>query len=377
MASYGKTKDVLGPMAQLTFGSFSGIYVRSSTFHSSGWIQKPRTVVPNAYSSLYAEIPLPPLSNAGADNSVALQLMGRGGHFDADWLNAYNKAYIRFVADVHQVRANLALTLVDYEKSWVLIGSTISTVLHAASDLRSGRFPSFLARLGVLPRSRHRGCLKSGEGYRLTDGTFVTMSNMWLSYSFGWVPLFQDVYNACQVLGNNPPGSRCKGHGSAQFQSVYYADDVWYRQTVVGRVGVSIEAVIRITSPNELLLEQLGLANPAYVLWDAVPFSFIADWFLPVGRFLQSWTDFFGLQLIDPICSELWFSTDTGQPNPIYPSMAGYTRSSLGRRMDRYLEFPQFRFNPFLQAKFGFDIWKTSISLALLCQKFSSKLRSF
>jgi hypothetical protein len=42
------------------------------------------------------------------------------------------------------------------------------------------------------------------------------------------------------------------------------------------------------------LLSQLGLANPAAVAWELVPFSFVVDWFTDAGTFINSFTDFLG-----------------------------------------------------------------------------------
>ena len=52
-----------------------------------------------------------------------------------------------------------------------------------------------------------------------------------------------------------------------------------------------------ISSPNSLKANQLGLVNPASVAWELIPFSFLVDWFLPVGKFLESYTDTVGMQL--------------------------------------------------------------------------------
>lgn len=39
------------------------------------------------------------------------------------------------------------------------------------------------------------------------------------------------------------------------------------------------------TSPSLSTAQQLGLTNPAQLAWELVPFSFVVDWFIPVGDF--------------------------------------------------------------------------------------------
>jgi len=46
-----------------------------------------------------------------------------------------------------------------------------------------------------------------------------------------------------------------------------------------------------------LLAKQLGLTNPVQVLWDAVPMSFVVDWFLPVNKYLSSFDASLGVTL--------------------------------------------------------------------------------
>ena len=42
---------------------------------------------------------------------------------------------------------------------------------------------------------------------------------------------------------------------------------------------------------------QFGLTNPLLVAWEVVPFSFVVDWFLPVGDYLEGLTSLHGLKL--------------------------------------------------------------------------------
>jgi len=37
-------------------------------------------------------------------------------------------------------------------------------------------------------------------------------------------------------------------------------------------------------------VSQLGLVNPAEIVWEMMPYSFIADWFVPIGPWIGSLT---------------------------------------------------------------------------------------
>lgn len=52
-----------------------------------------------------------------------------------------------------------------------------------------------------------------------------------------------------------------------------------------------------VTNPNSFLANQLGLLNPASVLWEITPWSFVFDYFVNVSDFLSSFTDTVGIRL--------------------------------------------------------------------------------
>jgi hypothetical protein len=42
----------------------------------------------------------------------------------------------------------------------------------------------------------------------------------------------------------------------------------------------------------------LGVANPASIAWELVPYSFVVDWFVPVGNTLEAMTATAGLDFV-------------------------------------------------------------------------------
>jgi hypothetical protein len=43
-------------------------------------------------------------------------------------------------------------------------------------------------------------------------------------------------------------------------------------------------------------MSQLGMANPLSLAWELLPYSFVVDWFLPIGQFLSSLDYALGLE---------------------------------------------------------------------------------
>lgn len=70
-----------------------------------------------------------------------------------------------------------------------------------------------------------------------------------------------------------------------------------FHQVILSTKTVRLQAQLDTLNPNVLLASNLGLTNPAMVAWDLVPFSFVVDWFLPVGKFLNSFDSHYGFSL--------------------------------------------------------------------------------
>lgn len=377
MTRYARTWPTYTEYQRLTFGPWTGLNVRITQIDSSGFVQKPETRSPNQYLRTALRVASPPTSNIMADSNT-----GSGkiltGYFDSYKDGARNKAYTRLVKEVFDVRANLALTLIDYEKSYLMIAKRLGQLLKAASSLRSGNFNGFVKALGVSPRPRDRNLryLPREKKYfrpslrRLPSQT-VGSSNLWLEYNFGWTPLISDIFDATKVLSSSIPYQTVKGKGRSIIPVTppIFIESARPAVKYDGYVRCLMQCRVRVDNPNLLLLNQAGLINPAYVIWDAIPFSFVVDWFIPVGTYLRSWTDFVGLEVIDPFTTFSWVLEEES-PHGFFPE---YTWKSTCFIIDRQLGVQTFRFVP--SFRLSPDLWKAITSLALINQKVVNNLR--
>ena len=63
-------------------------------------------------------------------------------------------------------------------------------------------------------------------------------------------------------------------------------------------VGIYVRLDYRTVNPVLAAMQKLGVANPASLAWELLPYSFVVDWFLPIGQYLNSWTADLGLSFI-------------------------------------------------------------------------------
>lgn len=69
----------------------------------------------------------------------------------------------------------------------------------------------------------------------------------------------------------------------------------WVDEKISQKFRVAAE--VRITNPFAHTVDSIGVLNPALVLWEKVPFSFVVDWVLPIGSWLQQLPPLLGLDI--------------------------------------------------------------------------------
>lgn len=190
--------------------------------------------------------------------------------------------------------ASLATSLAEAGQSLKMIDARALQLFRAARALKRGRLGDFALNLKLDPNRVRRKV--EGLGPKAKD-----LSNVWLEFTFGWKPLIQDIGDCVKVLQQDFRTTPVKGRSSFSYSSESNSEDfAWlYAQDANLDVKVQYRCSVRFDSPNLLLANSLGFVNPASVAWELVPFSFVLDWFVPVGRFLESFTDFVGMTVSD------------------------------------------------------------------------------
>lgn len=206
-----------------------------------------------------------------------------------DWqlASATNIAYDRLKGSIGSA-ASLGAALAEYSQSAQMIIARASQMLTFIRRLRRLDFSGAAAelRLSTIPKgvSKRR-----------------SFANNYLEFHFGWSPLIGDIYSAVDVLQNPIKSIRPKGTCTLDAPDWGYYENggvgpIWTKRfNTRNKIRVIMGCEVTINNPNLFLANQLGLANPATVVWEVIPFSFVVDWFVNVGQVLSSGTDFLGL----------------------------------------------------------------------------------
>jgi len=219
---------------------------------------------------------------------------------------------------------NLGVALGQSHQTLNLVLTNLRRITSAVRSLKRGRVDLALRALGVPPRqtkkrakqrTRRTKGRKELVGYidgqpvysfkgktialKPTDNSNLLASRelvskdisaMWLEIQYGVKPLLQDVFEAMKAYERHTAGPR-KSRFTVRKRiewPTYVSDPLvnsYARWTVHSQTKRQIIAEL-----TEVLTEprSLGLLDPASVAWELTPLSFVADWFIPIGSYLEA-----------------------------------------------------------------------------------------
>lgn len=197
------------------------------------------------------------------------------------------------------------VTLAEAGKTASLISTTVTKITRAYSSLKRGRLRQFLLILGITKVSRnreirfYRGWRKAFRENNLRDFVFQT----WLEFKYGWMPLYSDIHsqakNLAEYMTERSTSAVRRVVATHQTEkkgrrvdksSVYWhihSDEFDSKQ---GRLVINYKFGSPPSAANVF-----GLTNPLLVAYELLPFSFVYDWFQPIGKYLESLTATNGL----------------------------------------------------------------------------------
>lgn len=142
--------------------------------------------------------------------------------------------------------------------------------------------------LNALSKGRFRDAANAFTGTKSSrTPKSKTIGGAWLELQYGWKPLVNDMYDGAQFLSHH-----MRGPITLRFQARRSASKP--RDRIVGdriqpsftRRRIRKQIIAYISEKN--LPSGLSLLNPATILWEKLPWSFVIDWALPIGSYLQA-----------------------------------------------------------------------------------------
>lgn len=213
-------------------------------------------------------------------------------------VNLENRCLAEALNKVREQKFDTSETLVGLKQSVFMVLERSAQLLLAYRQARRADWKGSLKTLGIWD-SRRKWKLPSTKD----------AANFWLELQFGWLPLMNDIHAGVNLVNQgleNPKSTLSvvrrleQSLPFSQWTGTNEAYD-WTKRSVKldAKASVEVRYRFRVSDPFLHELVTLGVDNPAYIVWVAVPWSFLVDWLLPVGDWLQALTAPLGLTFVD------------------------------------------------------------------------------
>lgn len=247
----------------------------------------------------------------------------------------------RLLGDIKDSNVNLAMAMAEFRSTADTVSALMMDAYKAFRSLRRGTAVKDLVRRLKSPRTR----------------ADRELANRWLQYQYGVAPLLSDIHGSLTALHKRledglwiyprPISERLDVDGSFPGASGEYHDTL----------RVKLKARYMIDNTFLQTLSSVGITNPALVAWELVPWSFVFDWIIPVGDYLNTLDALVGIRQVQCEASFRWQRSGT----VIVPMQVGSRASesvaavwaSETRRLERPTTLaPSFpRYNPHITVK--------------------------
>lgn len=159
--------------------------------------------------------------------------------------------------------------------------STSTAMYRSLKCLKRGNLSCALKNLGLSPGQRKRKAMK----HKLDGGD---ISGTWLAMQYGWLPSLSDMYEASRAFEalTAPPREevyRASVRKSLSEQNSASPSNYLCERQRMRSMKVSFRLKEELSLPRSL-----GLYDPLSVAWEVTPWSFVIDWFIPIGTYLES-----------------------------------------------------------------------------------------
>jgi hypothetical protein len=229
----------------------------------------------------------------------------------ANQLTAFDDFVINTsLKDLKNSKINLGVVFAERKRTANMVLQTAKDLGAALLQVKRGDMKGAARTLGVAYRNvaakkRTRGRVTPyGQAFRPPkQKNATTVQDRWLELQYGWLPLLSDAYGGIAKLhefADRPNITtlttkktlRWNKTTKVNFEGILAnrQDKGFYTRKIVYYFSVSNQAYQDLAS--------MGITNPLYVAWEVVPYSFVVDWFLPIGQFLDTLDATIGLTFL-------------------------------------------------------------------------------
>lgn len=221
-----------------------------------------------------------------------------------------NAAKTRLLSKLSQKKWDLGVFAAEFSETVDLATSLSKDVAKAYRSIRPSNLSKNLSRLDKVAEDIR----KHGLTNRDTD-ILNRFADRWMEYQFGIRPTLNDINDATTYLDSQigqplraylKSGAQREEEGDVDWPCVLNFDmRLTKRDTMSIHYALLYEQDTTGVSP----LTSLGLDNPWSVGWEVIRLSWLVDYAIGIGDWLNSWTATNGVKLVQGCKSTIWRSS--------------------------------------------------------------------
>jgi len=278
-----------------------------------------------------------PNTNKGVGTD--LLLCDEGGTYSRSLESAITMVAIHARQKVTPPDTLALVTAAEFGKTFSLLAETAAKLVKGYEAIRSGKPGSAIAQIFGNPSPRRRTFLDDKRyavldhgGYRILGlprynvhlprgtlrvGDIVSkVDKAWLEYRYGWGPLLMDMVSTCVALDRSfdrgydkRKVARSQVNDVLQYISPRILRDRDRPQQLGGDTNFTIAATGKRVVKGYILYQfdktrlntsfaAFGITAIPETIWELIPFSFVADWFIPFGDWISALTPKIGVTVL-------------------------------------------------------------------------------
>lgn len=200
------------------------------------------------------------------------------------------------------IQINLAQDIAQFSQIVQLIGGNARLIAWSLSALRQGNWNSAVTILA-------KGDPRRADRMQRNRPIESSLASRWLEIQYGWKILLNEIDSAMKLAAyrivNKPPVRLVRASSTEErdypfsfrpmFDSKAPLVTASQRQTHVNKI------VLKYQLESEVIayFAQLGFTNPVLLAHEILPWSFVGDWFLPLGPYLSALSAWHGMRFVD------------------------------------------------------------------------------
>lgn len=224
----------------------------------------------------------------------------------------YFIAFDRAMGEVNSVKGELAMTLINLDKTFDMIGSRAHQIAHSYVALRRGNRRKAMRILNPKHYSKYYAGRRIPTELPVSNLTNtkgrVVASEHVLEWNYGVAPLLSDINASTKIIVNDLQAATRTVKGTSRTPIEIKTSKVNNRtydsftQIVKGQglAKCRVQFTVKVIDAKGALMEQLGLINPGLAINDRIPFSFIVNYWTNHEKWLTSLSAMYGMSMLEP-----------------------------------------------------------------------------